>query len=159
VAKKEENTGGIQIIDVNKRARRDYEITSTLEAGIALVGSEVKSIRAGGVNLKESYIKVKNNEAFLVGCQISPYSHAAVDAHETMREKKLLLHRNEIERLQIAIEQKGLTIVPLKIYFKKGRCKLEIAVGRGKKSYDKRHDIKAREAAREIEKGLKWKNR
>ncbi len=160
MGKKKKNTKssggeGIAIVAVNKKARRDYEIVDTLEAGVMLQGSEVKSVRSGSINLKESYVRLQRGEVFLVGCHISPYSHAPVDAHEPTRDRKLLLHDYEIKRMIGQIEQKGLTIVPLRVYFKKGRCKIEIAVGRGKKFYDKRQDVKQKEADREMERALK----
>lgn len=143
------------LIASNKKARRDYEILQTLEAGIALVGSEVKSLREGGVNLKDSYVRIIRGECFLVGCHISPYSHSRVDAHETTRDRKLLLHRREIERLVGSVQQKGLSLIPLKLYFKQGRAKLEIGLGKGKKLHDKRQDLKSREAQREIQRALR----
>lgn len=143
-------------VAANKKARRDYEIVSSAEAGISLLGSEVKSIRQGNASLKESYIREKNGELYLVGCHISPYSHSPVDAHEPTRQRKLLLHRQEIDRLIVQIARKGLTLVPLRLYFNKdGRCKLEIALGRGKKLFDKREDEKKRVATREVERMLK----
>jgi len=146
--------GGIQVIDVNRKARRDYHISDTYEAGLILLGSEVKSIRAGGMNLKESYVRVRNGEIFLVGCNISPYRHSRVDAHEPLRDRKLLLNQKEIERLGEQVQKSGLTIVPLQAYFKKGRCKLEIGLGKGKKLYDKREDIKRREETRRMERNV-----
>ena len=147
---------GYKVIDVNKKARRDFEIRDTFEAGIALLGSEVKSIRDGGVNLRDSYIRFKNGECYLVGCHVSPYKFSSHDAPDPIRDRKLLLHKRDIEKLGSQVQAKGLTLVPLKIYFnKRGRCKLEVALGRGKKLYDKREDIKAREAARQMERVLK----
>lgn len=143
------------IIAANKKARRDYEILDTFEAGIVLVGSEVKSIRQGGINLADSYVKVKNGELFLVNCHIAPYSHAPAESHELMRERKLLLHAKEIERLSIQITQKGLTIVPIDLHFRNSRCKALLGVGRGKKHYDKREDLKKREADRQIARAMK----
>ena len=160
MAKKKKDPGvssGIKIVSVNKTGRRDYEVIDTFEAGISLKGSEVKSVREGAVNLKESYIRVIREEIFLIGCHISPYSHAPVDAHEPTRERKLLLHKREIEKLVGLVEQKGLTLFPLKMYFKNGKAKMEIALGKGKKHYDKREDVKKREADREIERAFKIK--
>lgn len=155
--KADTNDGGIKIVAVNKSGRRDYEVIDTFEAGIVLRGSEVKSVRDGAVNLKESYVRVLNEEIFLIGCNISPYSHAPVDAHAPTRERKLLLHKREIEKLIGQVEQKGLSLFPLKMYFKNGKAKLEIALGKGKKHYDKREDVKKREAEREIERAFKVK--
>ena len=143
------------IIAANKKARRDYEILATFEAGLVLVGSEVKSVRKGGTNLSDSYVKVKNGELFLINCHIAPYSHAPADSHLLTRERKLLLHRKEIEKLAIQISQKGLTIVPLDLHFKNSRCKALLGVGRGKKHYDKREDLKKREADRQIARAMK----
>ena len=153
--KKVASEEGILIVENNKKARRDYEIIDTSEVGIVLKGSEVKSIREGAVNLKESYVRIIKGELYLVGCHISPYSHAPSDAHKPNRDKKLLAHRKEIDRLDGKVLQKGLTLVPLKLYFKKGRCKLEIGVVRGKKLYDKREDLKEKAVKREMQRVLK----
>ncbi len=153
---KEKNEGeGVLIAAVNKQARRDYEILDVFEAGMVLKGSEVKSIREGNMNLKESYIKVSGSEVFLVGCHVGPYAHSPVGSHEPLREKKLLLHHIEIVRLVDQTKKKGLTLIPLRAYFKGGRCKLEFGIARGKKLHDKREDIKEREAQREIERVMK----
>ena len=138
----------------NKNARRNYEILDSFEAGISLLGSEIKSIRAGGANLRESYVRLKNSEIFLVGCHISPYQHSPVDAHEPERDRKLLLHRREIDRLEGQVQQKGLTLVPIKLYLKGGRCKIEVGLGKGKKLHDKREDVKQKEAMRDIERAM-----
>ena len=141
---------------LNKQARRNYEIVKTFEAGIELRGSEVKSIRQGSVNLKESYIRIKSGEAFLIGCHISPYTHSRADAHDVTRERKLLLKKREIERLDVDVRKSGLSLVPLKLYFNKdGRCKLELALGKGKKLFDKREDVKKKETQRQIERALR----
>ena len=147
--------GGILIIANNKKAFHDYEILSRYEAGVSLQGSEVKSIREGNINLKDTYVKIFGNEVFLVGSHISPYSHSREEAHETTRDRKLLLHRGEIEKMFSATQLKGLTLVPLKVYFKHRRCKVEIGLGRGKKLHDKREDLKKKEAVREIERGFR----
>ena len=150
--KKNSQQEGRLVIDVNKKARRDYEILDRFEAGIALLGSEVKSIRTGGVSLRDSYIRFKSGECFLVGCHISPYKFSRNDAHDPYRDRKLLLHGREISRLASQVQAKGLTAVPLSIYFNlKGRCKLELGLGKGKKLYDKREDIKEREAKRALD--------
>lgn len=149
----------IKIIAKNRKAYHDYHIEDTYEAGISLAGTEVKSLREGKANLKESYVIIKNNEAFLFGCHISPYSHGNLQNHEPLRTRKLLLHRKEIDKLWSNISQKGLTVVPLKLYFKNGKAKLEIGLAKGKKHYEKRESIKEREANREIERHLKTSKR
>ncbi|MCB0322231.1 MAG: SsrA-binding protein SmpB [Bdellovibrionales bacterium] len=155
-AQKGEGESGARVVDVNKKARHDYEIISTAEAGIVLTGSEVKSIRQNGVSLRDSYVRMKGTECYLVGAHVAPYAFAGLNAHEPYRERKLLLHRREIERLGAQVQTKGLTLIPLRIYFNpKGRCKLEIGVGRGKKLHDKRQDQKAKEARRDMERALR----
>ena len=157
MGKKRTENEAIKIIDSNKKARHDYEIISSLEAGIVLLGSEVKSVRKGGINLKESYIGFRSGECFLIGCHISPYKFtSAVDAPNPLRDRKLLLNRREIERMAMEVKRGGLTIVPLKVYFNTdGRAKLEIALGKGKKLYDKREDVKRRDAEREMKSASK----
>ncbi|MFN8389097.1 MAG: SsrA-binding protein SmpB [Bdellovibrionota bacterium] len=150
--------GGILIVAQNKRARHDYEIMQTAECGIVLSGPEVKSIRDGHMNLKESYVQVHGGEVFLIGCNIKPYAHSRLEEQDADRERKLLMHRREIERLAVQVNQKGLTIVPLKAYFKAGRCKVEIGIGRGKKLHDKRDDLKRREADREMARAMKYRS-
>ncbi|NJB68610.1 SsrA-binding protein [Desulfobaculum xiamenense] len=142
---------GIKIIAQNKNAWRNYEILETFEAGIALMGSEVKSLREGRVNFKDGYVRLADGEAFLIGVHIAPYEHAVHTGHEPERERKLLLHAREILILAAKVEQKGLSVVPTKIYFTRGRVKVEIALGRGKKNYDRRDDIKNRDIARDTE--------
>ncbi|MBL7032019.1 MAG: SsrA-binding protein SmpB [Nitrospira sp.] len=149
----------IKIIAKNRKAYHDYHIEETFEAGISLVGTEVKSLREGRANLKESYVIIKNNEAFLFGCHISPYTHGNIQNHEPLRTRKLLLHRKEIDKLWGNISQKGLALVPLKLYFKAGKAKLEIGLAKGKKQYEKRDTIKEREANREIERHMKTSKR
>lgn len=146
---------GLQVVAVNKRARRDYEILDTIEAGLVLLGSEVKSVRDGGINLQEAYVRAKSGELFLVDCHISPYSYSRQEKYEPTRDRKLLMHRREIDRLALEIQKKGLSIIPLRAYFKRGRCKIELGVGRGKKLWDKRQDVKAREAQRMVERAIK----
>lgn len=140
---------------INKTASREFEIISKLEAGVQLLGSEVKSIRLGACNLKESYVRVKNSEVFLLSCHIAPYSQAPVDAHEPTRERKLLLNKKEIVSLKNSIQNKGLTIIPLRMYLKNGKIKLEIATAKGKKLHDKRQDTKKKEAERHMKRALK----
>lgn len=155
MAAKKQGDGGVLQIAENRKARRDYELLERFEAGLSLLGSEVKSIRGGAVTLTESYIRLIGDELFLVGCHIKPYSFSRMDAHEPTRDRKLLLHRKEIDKITGKLVQQGLTAVPLRIYFKNGRCKLEMALAKGKKLYDKRQDMKAREAERAIERGMK----
>ena len=145
----------MKIVSQNRKAYHDYHIEDTLEAGIALSGTEVKSLREGRANLKDSYVIVKGGEAFLLNCHISPYSHGNIMNHDPLRTRKLLLHRKEIDRLRGKIEAKGFTVVPLKLYFKGSFAKVEIGLARGKKFFEKRDTIKEREARREIEKARK----
>jgi SsrA-binding protein len=140
---------GEKLIASNKKAFHEYFVLDKLESGIALTGTEVKSLREARVNLKDSYVEVKGGQAFLVGMHISPYTHGNRENHEPERTRKLLMHRREIEKLHVQLTEKGLTIVPLRLYFKGGRVKAEIAVVRGKKLYDKRETEKRREADRE----------
>lgn len=134
----------------NKRARHDYELIETWEAGIVLVGSEVKSLRDGKANLQDAYGIVRDGELYLLNCHIAPYSKSGYVRHEPTRTRKLLLHKAEIRRLIGAVERKGLTLVPLELYFKRGLAKVSIALGRGKKLHDKRDDEKKRDAVREM---------
>ena len=140
---------GVKVLIKNKKARHEFFIEETLEAGIALVGSEVKSIRAGKANIKEAYIRIRSGEAYIVGMHISPYEKSGGWAIEPTRDRKLLLHKKEIVKMMSLVAQKGLTLVPLSVYLKKGRVKVEIGVARGKKLYDKRQDIKKRDAQRQ----------
>ncbi len=149
------NKGAEKLIASNRKAFHDYHVLDKMEAGIALTGTEVKSLREGAVNLKDSYITVKNGEAYLFGAHISPYSHGNLQNHDPERTRKLLLHRREIDKLETQVTEKGLTVVPLKLYFKGGRVKAEIGVVRGKKLYDKRESEKRREADREAAAAMK----
>lgn len=147
---------GIKIVAVNKKARHFYEILGTMEAGMSLTGSEVKSLRGAKVNFKDAYVRFSGNfEAFLCGLHISPYENAGYAQHEPERERRLLLHAHEIRAWKAKMEQKGLTVVPLKIYLKRGRFKLEIGLARGKNVHDRRDALRERdldrEAARERE--------
>jgi SsrA-binding protein len=144
----------------NRKARHDYSIEETIEAGIALVGSEIKSIRAGRANIGEAYVRVEGGEAWLLNAHISTWPQAGTHFnHEPNRKRKLLLHRNEIDYLRSKVEQKGLTLVPLNIHFTRGRAKLELAVARGKKLYDKRDSMAERDAEREIARAVRERNR
>ncbi len=140
---------GEKVIATNKKAFHDYFLLEKLEAGIALMGTEVKSSREGRINLKDSYALVKGGEAFLPNCHISPYSHGNRENHDPLRMRKLLLHHKEIRKLIGKTQEKGLTIVPLRMYLKRGRIKLELAVARGKKLYDKRETERRKEIDRE----------
>lgn len=140
---------GIKILIKNRKARHEFFIEDTYEAGIELKGSEVKSIRDGKANVKEAYIRIKNGEALITGMHISPYEKAGSWALEPARTRRLLLHKKEIIKLGSIVAQQGLTLVPLSVYLKKGRVKIEIGVAKGKKLYDKRQDIKQRDAQRQ----------
>lgn len=145
----------IKIVCQNKKARHDFFIEETMEAGIVLLGTEVKSLRDGRANLMDSYAWVENNEAYLYNCHISPYSPATQFNHDPTRKRKLLLHRKEINRLIGASREKGYSLIPLKIYFKKGIAKVELSIAKGKKQHDKRETIKKRDADREIRQAMK----
>ncbi|MFH1262289.1 MAG: SsrA-binding protein SmpB [Pseudomonadota bacterium] len=138
-------------IGENRQARHNYFILETYEAGIELKGSEVKSLREGGVQLKEGYAHVENGEMFLEGVHISPYSHSRKEEAQPVRTRRLLMHRREIHRIHAELQQKRLTLVPLRIYFKNGRAKLELGLAKGKKTFDKRASIKERELRRSLE--------
>jgi SsrA-binding protein len=146
---------GDRAIATNRRARYEYEILETLEAGLVLRGTEVKSLRAGLVNFKDSYATVRSGEVWLLGCHISPYSHGTDANHAPERDRKLLLHDREIKRLAGKIAERGLTLVPLKLYFKNGRAKLEVGLARGKKLHDKRSALREREVRREMDKAAR----
>ena len=139
----------------NRKAYHDYHIEDTVEAGIALLGTEVKSLRQGKASLKESYVLFRDGEAYLINCHISPYSHGNRMNHDPLRTRKLLLNRKEINTLSGKVARKGYALIPLKIYFKKSFAKVQIGLARGKKLYEKRDTIKEREARREIERALK----
>ncbi|HHL72965.1 MAG TPA: SsrA-binding protein SmpB [Bacteroidetes bacterium] len=144
-----------KIIAVNRKARHDYEVIDTFEAGIVLLGTEVKSLRAGKANLKDSYARIRNGELWLFGLHISPYSHGSYNNHIPERDRKLLLHKYEIRRLIGKVEEAGLTLVPLKLYFKNGKVKVQLGLARGRKQYDKRQVIAKREADRDLRRRLK----
>ncbi len=148
-----------KIICQNKLARRNYFIEDTYETGIVLVGTEVKALREGRGNLKDSYAGVKNGEVFLYDMHISPYSHGNRYNHDPLRARKLLLHKREIRKLYGKSREKGLTLVPLKAYFKNGKVKIEIGAGKGKKLYDKREDMKRKDDRRDMERALREKHR
>lgn len=150
---------GQKIIAENRKAKHDYFILDTIEAGIALKGTEVKSMRAGRVNLKDSYIFIQNDEAFIEGMHVSPYDHGNIFNVDPLRKRKLLLHKKEIIKLRQKTQEKGLGIVPLKLYFVNGKVKVEIAVVRGKKLYDKRATEAKRTAEREINRAMRERER
>ena len=146
---------GVKIIATNKKARHDFFIDDTYEAGIELVGTEVKSVRMGKVNLRDSYAIVKNGEIFLLNTHISPYEKGNIFNKDPLRTRKLLMHKNEINKVFGLISQKGYSLVPLSFYLKNGKVKVEIGLARGKKLYDKRADLKEKAQRREIEKNFK----
>lgn len=148
-------TNNIKVVCRNKKARFDYEILEVIEAGMVLLGTEVKSLRQGRANLKDSYARIKDGELYLMQSHISPYTHAFHDNHQPDRVRKLLMHKREIKRLQGKTQEKGLTLVPLKIYFKDGKAKVELALARGKRTYDKRESLKRKTEQRELEKAIK----
>lgn len=143
----------------NRKARHDYHILDTMEVGICLQGTEVKSIRRGMVNLKDSYASIQAGELFIENMHISPYDYGNINNHDPLRKRKLLMHKKEIHQLFGKIKEKGLTLVPLKLYLTRGLVKLELALAQGKKNYDKRQAIAARDAKREIERAFKSRGR
>ncbi len=146
---------GIKQVAGNRKAYHDYFIDETFEAGIVLVGTEVKSLREGRVNLRDSFGEVRGGELFLVGVHISPYEQGNIANHEPLRPRKLLLHAREIDRIAEKVNERGYTVVPTKLYFKDGRAKVEIGLARGKHLYDKRQDMARRDAQRDVERALR----
>jgi SsrA-binding protein len=146
-------------VATNRKARHEYAILETLEAGLVLQGTEVKSLREGQVTFKDSYVAVQGSEAWLVGCHVSPYHHGTDANHDPERRRKLLLHRSEIRRLVGKTSERGLTVVPLRLYFKHGRAKLEIGLARGRKLHDKRAVLRERETRREMDKAMRARAR
>jgi SsrA-binding protein len=144
-----------KIVSSNKKARHDFFIIEVYEAGLALTGTEIKSVRAGEVNLKDSFAKVKDGEVFVYNMHISPYAQGNRYNQDPMRPKKLLLHKKEIRKLDQAVSQEGLTLIPLEVYLQRGIAKLSLAVAKGKKLYDKRDDIAKRDAKRDIDRKMK----
>jgi SsrA-binding protein len=149
---------GTKTITTNRRARFDYHILETFEAGIVLRGSEVKSLRAGRANLSDGYAIVKEGEAWLVGAHIAPYSFAREGGHEPDRTRKLLMHKREITRLGSTLAEKGLTLIPTRMYFRDGRAKVELGLAKGKTRYDKRETLKRRQADREMERAMRYRS-
>lgn len=142
----------------NRKARHDYFVLESLEAGVELVGTEVKSIRGGGVNLKDSWIEVENGELYVMNMHISPYEKGNIFNRDPLRKRKLLVHKSEIRRMEQEKKIKGLTLIPLGMYFKGSRVKMQIGICKGKKLYDKRDDIAAKDAKRDIDRALKERN-
>lgn len=146
---------GIKVVATNRKAKHEYFLLDTYEAGLVLKGSEIKSIRAGQVSIGQAYINIEGNEAWLVNSHIAPYDVASRFNHDPLRTRKLLLHASEIRKLSDKVRQKGATIIPLRIYLKDGKAKVEIALAKGKKHYDKRADIAKRDAQREMDRRYK----
>ncbi len=146
---------GIKIIAMNKKAFHDYHIEESIEAGIVLTGTEVKSARQGRVNLREAYAAVDKNELWLIGAHISPYEQGNINNHDPLRNRKLLIHSAELRRLVGKVQRAGYTLVPTKMYFKDGRAKVEVALAKGKALYDKREALAKKDAARDVERALK----
>jgi len=145
-------------IATNRRARFDFEIVETVEAGIVLLGSEVKSLRNGRADLKDSYAAVAKGELWLHGLRISPYEFAPDGGHDPERDRKLLLHRLEIDKIGAKLAERGLTLIPIKLYFKDGKAKVELGLGKGKSKYDKRETLKRRQADREMQRAIRHKS-
>ncbi len=145
----------IKVMATNRKAKFDYFLLETFEAGLVLKGSEIKSIRAGQISIKEAYVRIDEREAWLVNAHIAPYNPASTRNHEPRRERKLLLHRKQIRKLWDEVRQKGLTIIPTKIYLSQGKAKAEIALARGKRKYDKRRSIAKKDAEREMQRAIK----
>jgi SsrA-binding protein len=150
---------GIKVIATNRKAGRDFHLEDRHEAGLVLTGTEVKSIRAGRVNLSDGYVQPRDGELWLLNVHVAPYDPAGRHGHEPLRPRKLLLHRREIDRLASRVHERGYTIVPTRLYLKGGRAKVEIALARGKRKYDKRQAIAKRDAERDIERALKERGR
>lgn len=151
-------TSGERVIAENRQARHEYFVLEALEAGIELVGTEVKSIRLGGVNLKDSWCEIRDGQIYAVGVHISPYEKGNIFNRDPRRDRRILIHKSEIRRLYDKVRQEGLTIVPLKLYYKGSRVKMEIGLCKGKKLYDKRDDMAKRQTERDIERILKERN-
>jgi len=150
---------GIKIVATNRRAGRDYHLLDRFEAGLELTGSEIKSVRDNRVNIQRSFVQNRDGELWLIDAHISPYDRAGYAGHEPTRERRLLLHRREINKIIEALTLKGLTMIPTKMYLKNSWAKVEIALARGKKKYDKRADLAKRDAQRQVERALREKYR
>ncbi len=158
-AQKTEREKAQRTIAENRKARHDYHILDTWEAGVALLGTEVKSIREGRVNLRDSYARIDKGEVWMLNVHISPYSHRGSSEHEELRQRKLLLHRDEIRKMVGKVAEKGLTLVPLELYFKSGRVKVLLGLARGKQAHDKRETLRRRETERETRAAIKSRSR
>jgi SsrA-binding protein len=158
-AQKTDREKAQRTIAENRKARHDYHVLDTWEAGVALLGTEVKAIREGRVNLRDSYARIDNGQVWMQNVHISPYSHRGSSAHEELRQRKLLLHREEIRKLVGRVAEKGLTLVPLELYFKNGRVKVLLGLARGKQAHDKRETIRRREVDRETRAAVKSRAR
>ncbi len=152
-------TESVKVIARNRKATHDYHVEKRYEAGLVLLGSEIKSIRAGGVNLRDGYVSPRDGELWLVNVHIAPFKPAGRDGHEPRRPRKLLLSRREIDRLTSRVQERGYTIIPLRLYLTHGRAKVEIGLAKGKRQYDKRSTIAKRESDRQIERTLKERGR
>jgi SsrA-binding protein len=159
VSSKTEREKAQRTIAENRKARHDYHILDSWEAGVALLGTEVKSIREGRVNLRDSYARIDNGEVWMMNVHISPYSHRGSAAHEELRQRKLLLHRDEIRKMVGKVAEKGLTLVPLELYFKNGRVKVQLGLAKGKQAHDKRETLRRREVDRETRAAVKSRAR
>ena len=146
---------GIMIVATNRKANHNYKIIEKYEAGMVLTGSEVKSIRNNRVSIKEAYVRIFNNELFIIGMNISIYENSGYSGHEPTSDRKLLVHKRELLKMKKFVEEKGRTLVPLKVYFKRGKAKLEFGLGQGKKLWDKRQDIKDKQLTRRIDRNIK----
>ena len=153
--KKKGTAAGAKILGQNKKARHLYELTEFFEAGMVLMGSEVKSLRAGRISFMDGYVRFQGGEAFLTGVHIAQYENAGYAGHDPDRDRKLLLHKREIENMSAKVDQKGLTVVPTKVYLKNGRIKIEIALAKGKHTYDRRHELKDRAVKRDTDREMK----
>ena len=146
---------GHKVVCTNKKARRDYQIEQTVEAGLVLWGNEVKSLRDSRANLSDAYAEFREGEAWLVNFHISPYSHTRIEEQDPLRDRKLLLHARELGKLSVKVRERGYALIPLRVYFKRGYAKVELGLGKGKKLYDKREDIKKRDAQRDMDRALR----
>ncbi len=151
-------SGDVKVVATNRKAGHEYTLEDRFEAGLALLGTEIKSIRAGQANLREGYVQPRGTELFLVNVHVAPYDPSGKSGHDPLRPRKLLLHRKEIARILQKLSEKGYTLIPLRIYLKNGRAKVEVALARGKRQYDKRQAIAARDASRQMDRVLKGKH-
>ena len=159
MSKKQTSEDGIKIVAQNRRARHDYELLERFEAGLVLTGTEIKSVRDHKVSLQNSFVQARSGELWLIDANIAPYVHGNRENHEPTRPRKLLLHRREINKVMDGVTTRGITLIPLRVYLKKGRAKLEFAIARGKKLYDKRQDLARQDARRQVERALREKYR